>query len=454
MVGASSQPEKAGNVILRQLIGGSFRVYPVNPNRTDLLGLISYPSVSSLPEKVDVAVLCVSATAALEAVRECARERIPFVICVAGGFSETGDEGSDLQHQMAEAIKGTGTRILGPNTVGVMVPARRFDTFFLPRERSPRPRDGSISIISQSGSVMVGLYELAEDQGVGIRACIGVGNKADLDENDLLEHLANDPGTRCIAIYIESFADGEEFYRLAREASARKPIVAAKVGTTPVGARAASSHTGAIATSSDSLVNGVLRQAGVVRVGDDFELLDAAKALASIDRIEGDRIVVIGSAGGYGVIATDYVSSKTRGFGMRMARLSDLTRLRIRESVPPFASAENPIDLTGLATDQMYDEVIEGVQGDQGVDAILLNLLFQPPGMTVGVLSSVERWARRGSKPMVVCGVGGAFPRPMLKRLEEKGVPTYATIRRAAFALHCLYQRGSYLRRRGEDGIA
>lgn len=454
VVGASSQPEKAGNVILRQLIGGTFRVYPVNPNRSDLLGLICYPSISALPERVDVAILSVTAGATLQAVRDCVTARVPFVISVAGGFSEMGEEGKQIQRQIAEAVRGSETRLLGPNTMGVLVPGKRYDTFFLPKERSPRPRDGSISIISQSGSVLVGMYEVAEDQGVGLRACVGVGNKADLNENDFLEHFSHDQGTKCLGMYIESFHNGEEFFRLARAASARKPLVAVKVGTTPSGASAAASHTGAIATSSDALVNGVLKQAGVLRVADDYELLDASKALAHVGLIKGDRIAIIGSAGGFGVIATDYVASKNRGFGLRMARLDDLTKSRLREKVPPFASVENPVDLTGVVTDQMYHEVIEMVQEEEGVDAILLNLLFQPPGMTVGVVDVAERWARRGKKPMVVCCVGGSFPRPILRRLEEKGVPTYGTMRRAVFALRCLYDRGRILQRLRAEGKA
>ncbi|MEM0449735.1 MAG: CoA-binding protein, partial [Methanomassiliicoccales archaeon] len=379
VVGASSQPEKAGNVILRQLIGGKFRVYPVNPHRKDILGLLCYPSISALPERVDVAILSISAEATLQAVKDCVAAKIPFVISVAGGFAEMGEEGKRLQNEMVQAIKGSETRLLGPNTMGVLVPGQKFDTFFLPRERSPRPKDGCISIISQSGSVMVGLYEVCEDQGVGLRACVGVGNKADLEENDFLAYFAQDPGTKCIGLYLESFSDGERFYRLAREASLRKPIVAVKVGATAHGARAASSHTGALATSSDALVDGVLWQAGVIRVADEYELVDACKALADVGKISGDRIAVVGSAGGFGVIATDYICSKERGFGMRMAELSEETKNKLRRKVPPFASVDNPVDLTGVVTDQMYHDVIVLLQEEEGVDAILLNLLFQPP---------------------------------------------------------------------------
>lgn len=447
VVGASAQPDKPGHVILRHLKQGSFRLYPVNPNREEILGLRCFPSVSALPEVVDVAVLSVTANLTLEAVKDCVRSGVPFVVSVAGGFSEIGKAGREVQEQIGEAIKGTRTRLLGPNTMGVLVPEIKLDMFFLSQERSPRPGSGSISLISQSGSVLTGVYEAAEDAHVGLRACVGLGNKVDLDEDDFLEHFMKDEKTRCIALYLESFQNGREFVRIARSAAKRKPVVVVKVGTTQSGAKAAASHTGALVTASDALVNGALKQAGVLRVMDEQELLDAAKALANLDHIKGDRIAIIGSAGGFGVIATDYVASRTNGFGLKMASLSEETKSSLREKIPYFASVENPVDLTGVVTDQMYYEVLEIIQRDKGVDAVLLNLLFQPPSMTMGLLDIAEKWARGGRKPLVVCSVSGNFPRPILRRLEEKGVPTYTSLKRGVFALRCLYDRGRFLER-------
>jgi len=447
VVGASTQPEKTGHVILRHLKQGPFRLYPVNPNRDEILGLLCYPTVSALPEVVDVAILSVTANLTVEALRDCVKAGVPFVISVAGGFSEIGEAGREVQEQMSEAVRGTKTRLLGPNTMGVLVPELKMDMFFLSQERSPRPGSGSIALISQSGSVLTGVYESAEDTHVGLRACVGLGNKADLDENDFLEHFMQDEKTRCIALYLESFRDGREFVRTARRVAQRKPVVVLKVGRTTSGARAAASHTGALATTSDALVSGALKQAGVLRAMDEQELLDAAKALANLDHIKGDRIAVIGSAGGLGVIAADYVASRTNGFSMRMAALSEETKDRFREKIPYFASVENPVDLTGVVTDQMYYEVLEIVQRDKGVDAVLLNLLFQPPNMTMGLLDIAEKWARGGKKPLVVCSVSGNFPRPILRRLEEKGIPTYTTLKRGVFALHCLHERGRFLER-------
>ena len=232
-----------------------------------------------------------------------------------------------------------------------------------------------------------------------------------------------------------------------------KPLVIAKVGTTPGGKKAAASHTGALASGTDALVSGALRQSGVIRVADEQELVDASQALAYLDHIEGDRIAVVGSAGGFGVIATDYVASENSGFGMRMASLSERTKTRIRSISPYFAAVDNPVDLTGAVTDQMYDEVLEVMQDEDGVDAILLILQFQPPNMTIGLVDIVEKWVQRSKKPFVACCVGGTYPRPILQRLNERGIPAYGTIKRAAFALSCLHERGKYLQQHHDHSL-
>ena len=448
VVGASDVPGKVGNIITRNLMESGVKVFPVNPGEREVLGLRCFPNIRDVPEHVNIVVLAISTKYVITAIRECISVGVDFIIPVAGGFSEIGESGKEIQRQMSEEVRGTTTRILGPNTVGVLVPGS-VDTFFIPKERSPRPRAGVISLVSQSGSVLIGVYERAELEGVGIRACVGLGNKADLMENDLLRHLGNDEGTKCIALYLESFEDGREFIKLARSVAIKKPIVAAKVGTTPRGARAALSHTGALASDSDALIGGVLRQCGVIRVKDEVEMLDASKALAYLKPMAGDRVAVVGSAGGFGVIATDYVASESIGFGMHMAELSEETRERIRRISPYFASVENPVDLTGAVTDLMFDHVLEIVNEDVGVDGILLFLQFEPPGMTFALADIIVKWARQGKKPMTVCCVGGSFPLPFMKRLDGEGIPTYSTIRRAGFGLRCLFDRGTFLKRVG-----
>ncbi len=445
VVGASAKPGKAGNVVLSNLIEGGFRLYPVNPKESKILGLKCYPNLGSLPEVPDIAVLTVSAAISLSITAEAVRLGVPFVIIVAGGFAEIGLDGRSIQDGMLKAIQGSGTRILGPNTMGLLIPERRLDTLFLPKSRSPRPKQGSIALISQSGSVMVGLYELAEDAHVGMGACVGIGNKADLNENDFLDHFGKDPKAKCISLYLESFSSGRAFVESARSISKRKPIVAAKVGKTLSAQRAASSHTGALASGTDLIVQGVFRQNGIIRVEDDQELLDISHALSCLDHLEGNRIAIVGSGGGYGVVATDYVTSEANGYGLRLAPLSEGTKLGLKKLSPYFASVNNPVDLTGDVTDKMYDEVLAVLDNEKEVDAILLILLFQPPGMSIGMVDVAEKWAKNGAKPIVICCTGGGYTRPVLQRLNERGIPAYGSISRSVHALGALWERGRYL---------
>ncbi len=448
VVGASKHEGKIGNVILRNLSQDGFRLYPVNPKDEEILGLRSYPSLKDLPEVPDLAILAVPAEATVAITQDCAQLGVPMVVNIASGFSETGPEGRALEHKLLQAIKGTGTRMLGPNTMGALVPRNSLDTFFIPKERSPRPGDGNIALISQSGSVLLGAYETAEEMGTGLSAAVGLGNKADLDENDLLEYFGADQHTNCIAMYLESFADGKRFMSLCHEISPRKPIVAVKVGRTERGSRAASSHTGALARGSDALVNGVFKQFGVTRAYDEQEMLDMAKALSYIGHIDGDRVVVLGSAGGFGVIASDYIGScDTYCAGMEMANISDEGREAIKRDVDYYASAENPIDLTGGATDQMFDESLEILQTERGVDVILVLLQLQTPQVTNKLVEVVARWGDPQDKPLVVCCIGGWDTRPITRRLEASHIPTYTSLRRAVWAIRALYNRGLYLKR-------
>ena len=451
LLGASSNPEKVGNNILHSLLRNGPRIYPVNPSEKKVMGLKCYRSVLDIEDEIDLAILAIGAKLVVPMVKECAIKGIPFVIIVAGGFSEIGPEGKAIEEELKEAISGTGTRILGPNTMGVLVPGK-LDTFFLPPERSPRPAQGEIAIVSQSGSLLMAAYEVAQNEGLGLRACVGIGNKVDLNENDFLDHFKEDEQTKCVTFYLESFHDGKRFLELAKETATKKPVVVAKAGATERGAMAASSHTGALAASSSALVSGVLRQAGIVRVRDERELLDASKALAFLGSIPGDRIVIIGSTGGFGVIATDYVTSTTEGFGMKLADLSEDSKRRIKMISPYFASVSNPVDLTGAVTNEMHDQVLEAVQDDPGVDAVLMIMQFQPPKLTPQLADIVIKWSLKGKKPIMVCCVGGSYPLPVLRRMDALGVPSYGSIRQAVFALRCLADRGRYLAHINQKG--
>jgi acyl-CoA synthetase (NDP forming) len=447
VVGASDQEGKVGNIILSNLRQSDAKIFAVNPYDDYVGGMVSYPTVTDLPEVPDLAIVAIPAKYTVEVVAECAEKGIPFVIPVASGFSEIGGLGVELQNQLCEVIKGKKTRILGPNTLGILIPRNRIDTFFTSPDKSPRPHDGTIAVISQSGSVLTGVFEMAENEGIGVSVCVGLGNKVDLDENDFLEYLARDTGTKCIALYLESFADGQRFVRLAGKITPVKPVVAIKAGRTERGRHAAQSHTGALASASDELVNGIFGQFGIIRAYDVTELLDTAKGMAWLDHIKGPNIAVVSSTGGFGIIAADYIESSVRGVDMEMAAFSEDTKKRIIDSSVYFASAENPIDLTGSVTDRMYDAVLATLQEDEGVDAILLLVQLQTPGTTEQVVEIAQKWSKMGKKPIVVCSIGGRYSWEVLKSFEARCIPAYNSLKRAILVLRALYDRGVYLKR-------
>lgn len=447
VIGASANPSKISNVVLRSLSKGSFKIFPVNPKETEVLGFKCFQSVSSIPGEVDLAIIALPAESALKTATECIEKGVGVVIVTSSGFSESGPAGKALQDELASLFKDSGTRLLGPNTMGVLVPPRNLDTLLIPAEKSPRPPRGSVAMVSQSGAVAIAFLEKAAAFGMGVSACVCIGNKADIEECELLDHLAQDPGTDCICMYLESFSDGRRFVDAARRASARKPVVVLKSGRSRAGARAAMSHTGALAASSDVLVDGALRQAGVTRAYDEEELVDLARALAYLGHADGDRVCVVASAGGFGVIATDFIESSDHGFGLRMAELSEKTRSDLAAIMPAFSSVRNPVDLTAEVTDEMYDAVLRVLQDDSGVDCIMMSLELQPPNVTKGLVDVAARRRTKGSTPIVVSAFGGGDNLATLAGLEMSKVPSYPTIHRAVRAVAALVDRGTYLKR-------
>lgn len=442
LIGASANPAKLSNVVLRNLSNGGFRLYPINPREETIEGIKCHRSVLDVQDELDLALVALPAEASVAPVRECVEKQVKFVIVTASGFRESGEAGRRLELDLLEIIRGSGTRLLGPNTMGVMSKRSGLDTFFISEERSRRPPRGPVALLSQSGAVTVSSMEKLRASGLGVSVVVGLGNKADITENELLDYLGKDRATKCIAMYLESFADGRRFFEIASRITPAKPMVLLKSGRTSSGIKAANSHTGAIAASSDMLVDGALAQAGVVRAYDEEELVDYAKALTCIGRIKGDRICVVASAGGYGVITADYVESKDHGAGLRMAALSESTKDELRNVVPGFASVENPVDLTASVTDEMYESVLSTLQKDPGIDGIMMSLELQPPNVTKELIEVAARRSRSPGAPVVVSLFAGQRTDALVRLLGRRGVVAYPTIWRAVRALGVLARRG------------
>ena len=450
LVGASADPGKVGGAIFANLSGGRARLYPVNPKLTDIAGQPCFPTVMAIPGAIDLAIVAVPSDAVIDVVEQCARRGVGVVVIVSGGFAETGDTGIALETRLLELARAGGLRMLGPNSIGVYVPGSHLDATFESPARWRRPGPGPIALVCQSGAIGLDAAEVAGTCGVGISGFVSLGNKCDLNENDLVRAFAQDPDTRCIALYLEDFIAGREFVWECRRILPAKPIVVAKAGRSEAGARAAGLHTGALAVS-DRVVHGALKQAGIVRAYDVVEMMDCAQALSCGRPLYQPRLAVLTAAGGYGVVLADYLTSQDAGLGATLATLEPRTEARLRAATVPFAAVRNPVDLTGSATNAMLGRALEALEADPGVDAIVVSLMPYAPQLDAGAADVIQYWHLNGPKPVITVVTGSAFVGTLVPQLWRVGALAYPTPLRAMRAIRALCQRGDYLRRFGHD---
>ena len=440
VLGASETPGKIGRIVFERLAGSDSdrRVFPVHPTRKTILGHTAYPSVAALPAAVDVAILTMGAEASVAATKACADHGIGFIIPLAGGFAELGEVGRQREQRLGEAIAGSRSRILGPNTLGISVPANHLDTIFVDHAHSAP--GGGVGFVTQSGSVGTEALAVAANIGFGLSAFVGLGNRVDIDESEALAYLGRDPATRCVALYLETLADGRDFVQVAREVALDKPVVALKAGRTPAGAAAASSHTGRLA-GSDRVVDGAFRQFGIQRVCDEEQLCDAARVLARAPLPRGPRVAVVSPGGGYGVMATDYVESTVGMEAIEMASFTDETIARLRAIAPGWASVTNPVDLSASASDDMTIAAIEAILADDGVDMLLSVTLFAPPAITTRLSDRLVAVQEQSEKPLLALVQHGEYTDSTLRRLFHGGVVGFPSVARAVRGLSTLAAR-------------
>jgi acyl-CoA synthetase (NDP forming) len=444
VVGASNSRGKVGNIIFEGLRRCKARLYPVNPHEDVISGHKTYPLVADLPDTVDVAVITVRADQAVEIAEQCGRSKIGNIIIVAGGFAETGERGKALEARLKVIPDRYGSRILGPNSLGIFVPENNFDTIFVEHGDRALAEGGGVAFVSQSGSVGVEALGLASNTGFPMRAFVGLGNKIDLNELDFLRFFGADDQTDCLALYIENVEQGRQFLEEARKVSRWKPVIALKAGRTPSGATAASSHTGKLA-GSDRVVSGAFRQYGIQRAFDDEELCDAAKTLSYLPPAPGSRVAVITGAGGFGVMCADYIETDNPRARLRMAKLSDRTISRIQKKAPPFASCHNPVDLTAGMTNEMFVHTLEALLEDDEVDIIICITFFAPHSITDNLIDQMAEVINDSEKPVMVFTEYGPFTDTYLKEFYKKGMIGFASLTRTVRAVRFLVERGRIL---------
>ncbi len=446
VVGASPDSKKIGNAVLDNLVKSGFsgHIYPVNPSYNEIMGLKCYPSLDHLERGLDLVVIALPARKAIEFLDQCVRNVARFVVIIAGGFSETGEEGRMLEEQIKVKIGGSQTRVIGPNTVGLLFPHSGLNTALTPSDRLYYPGKGNIGFVSQSGALGLLVMDSITEHGLGVSGFVNIGNRADVTEVELLSMFAEDPNTKSIVLYLESIADGEEFFSRAMERSTKKPVIILKTGRSTEAARAASLHTGAMATD-DRVLDGILKQSGVIRAYDEVELMDYGKALAYQVPPRGDRIAVVTTAGGVGVVTTDLLTTSRDGIKMRMATFSESEKADLKAHVLPIASVNNPIDLTADGSTDAYESILKILTASDGVDGIIAYALPQTPKIDMDIVSALKQAAEK--KPLVAGVIGYRLATKILMELERAKVPAFPSVRRTTDAMKALYRYGLYKRR-------
>jgi acetyl coenzyme A synthetase (ADP forming)-like protein len=425
VVGVSRRRGSIGAEIFHNLSAGGFTgtVGPVNPHAEEVGGVTAYRSVRDVPGDVDLVVIAVPAAAVVDVVDDCIAKRVGAIVVISAGFGETGEQGRAVEIALRERVRAAGIRMIGPNCMGVVNtdPAFHLNASFSPAF----PPEGGIAFSSQSGALGLAILEYAQQLNLGLSTFASVGNKADVSANDLLEYWEQDPRTRVILLYVESFGNPRRFREIARRVTRGKPIIAVKAGRSSSGARAASSHTGALA-ASDTVVDALFHDSGVIRTETLEELFDVAALLAHQPLPAGRRVAILTNPGGPGILAAD----ACEGFGLAVPPLDPATITALRGFLPAAASISNPVDMLATASADDYARAIPLLLKDPGIDSVLT--IFIPPLVTnsADAARAIARQAQRATKPVLAPFFGAAGVPEILSP-----VPCYTFPESAARAL-------------------
>ena len=424
VIGASATPRKVGNSVMDSLTrhGYTGKVYPVNPGKDEIMGLKAYPSLSAIPDPVDLVVVTVGLGMVPEIVKECAARGVHNMVINSGGGKELGGESEVLEATIRRMAGESDLRIVGCNCIGVFDTETKLDTLFQVHEQMIRPKKGPVAILVQSGTVGAAVAEVLAD--VGISKFVSYGNRIDVDESDLVAYLAEDPATGVILCYLEGLRDGRKFFAVAKEVAKRKPIVVFKAGRSQRAARASVSHTGFFG-GSYSVSLGAFRQAGIIDVDSCEELAAAGRALAMQGRARGGRVAMISNGAGTMVQAMDLME----GTGLSMMPLAEETVAKLRKVYPSFYLVQNPVDLTGSATSQDYEVGIRALMDDPDVDIVMPWFVFQDTPLDETIVEVLGRLNEEYEKPILCGGIGGPYTQAMTEAIHARGVPVYHSVR-------------------------
>ena len=427
--------------MLKHLVGSGFTgpVYPVNPTADSVNSVPSFPSIGALPTVPDLAVIVVPKHKVLGVVRECVATGVKGIVVITAGFREVGGDGVELERELLALVRENGLRMVGPNCMGVMntSPDVCMNATFAPT----MPPNGPIAFMSQSGAMGMTILDYASEYGIGISQFVSMGNKADVSGNDLIEYWQDDDEVGVILMYIEGFGNPRHFTTLARRATRRKPVLAVKAGRSEAGAKAASSHTGALA-QVDIATDALFAQCGVLRADTVEALFDAAIAFSKAPLPQGRRVAILTNAGGPGIIIAD----ACEGFGLEVAPLSDETQSRLREHLPAEASVANPVDMIASATPEQVERAMRIIVADPGIDAVIAS--YVPLGLEAPVIAAaINRGAEGCGKPILAVLMSKRGLPQGMAELDDTPIPAYRFPESAARALGAMWRYRQWLDR-------
>ncbi len=423
VVGATNRDGSVGLAVFRNILDAGFQglLYPVNPKAKSVQNVKAYPKLYNIPDEVDVAVIIVPADIVCSVLEEAGQKKVKGAIVISAGFKEVGERGAERERQLKETAAKYDIRVIGPNCLGIINNNEkvRLNASFATK----MPKAGNIAFVSQSGALCTAVLDYAEGKNIGFSKFVSFGNKADVNEIDLLNYLKNDPDTHVILMYLEDIAHGRAFLETAREITwqAHKPILAIKSGRSAEGALAAASHTGSLA-GSDNAYDAIFRQSGILRVEGVHELFNAALAFAKQPIPKGNRIAIVTNAGGPGIMATDAAIRH----GLKIAAFSEQTKQNLKQQLPPTASIRNPVDVIGDATHQRYEAAISHVLMDDNVDGAIVILTPQTMTDVLETAEIIPRVAKNTDKPLLCSFMGIVDVSEGIEHLEANGIPNYA----------------------------
>ncbi|GAB4550193.1 MAG: bifunctional acetate--CoA ligase family protein/GNAT family N-acetyltransferase [Rhizobacter sp.] len=428
VIGASERERSVGAVVMRNLRAGGFSgpLWPVNPKHKRIDELPAWPTVEALPQAPDLAVICTPAHTVPGLIAELGRKGTRAAVVLSAGLKgPSGDKGLSIEQAMLQAAKPYLLRILGPNCVGLLVPGVGLNASFAHAAAKP----GQLAFVSQSGALATAMLDWANSRAIGFSHFISLGDSADVDFGDVLDYLASDSETRAILLYMESVGSARKFMSAARAAARNKPVVLVKAGRAPEGAKAAASHTGALA-GADDVFDAAVRRAGLLRVGSLGDLFDAAETLARAKPLQGDRLAIVTNGGGAGVLAADALSLG----GGHLSALTPATLAKLDATLPATWSKGNPVDIIGDAPVERYTAALQALLDAPEVDAVLF--MHAPTAIvpSADIAAACLPQLREAGKPVLTCWLGGAVVQAAQEACENAGIPTYETPERAVAA--------------------